>query len=158
MSRHSHFVLARALTPLLLASVLPLAIVGSHRFYTTLTNFLGLIGYWAGGFIAIILVEHLAFRRRLAPQLSVANPSTPTKAFAGYDVAAWNDPRGLPTGIAALGALICGIGVSVLCMDQVWFVGPVAKTTGDIGFEVAFSCSALVYLILRTSEKKWRGI
>ena len=30
-------------------------------------------------------------------------------------------------------------------MSQVWFIGPIAKTTGDNGFEVALGVSAVLY-------------
>lgn len=40
-------------------------------------------------------------------------------------------------------------------MDQVWYVGPIAKKgSGDIGFEVGFFSSALFYLVLRTVDLK----
>ena len=45
------------------ASLIPVSIVGAHKFYDTLTNFLGLIGYWASAFGAVVLVEHLIVRR-----------------------------------------------------------------------------------------------
>jgi hypothetical protein len=31
-------------------SIAVLSIVGQHKFYATLSNFLGIIGYWAGKF------------------------------------------------------------------------------------------------------------
>jgi hypothetical protein len=37
---------------------------------------------------------------------------------------------------------------------QVWFVGPVAKTTGDIGFELGFVASAIAYFVLRRVEQR----
>ncbi|KAB5594379.1 Mitogen-activated protein kinase kinase kinase [Ceratobasidium theobromae] len=89
------------------AVVIPLAVVGSTR--------LGIVGYWVSTFVAIVLVEHV-FRRE-------------------YDIAHWNSPGQLPPGLAALGAIVCAFGAIVPCMDQVWFVGPVAERTGDIGFE-----------------------
>jgi hypothetical protein len=42
-------------------------------------------------------------------------------------------------------------------MAQVWWTGPIAETTGDIGFEVAFVLSGLLYVPLRWAEKKWTG-
>lgn len=78
-----------------------------------------------------------------------------------YDAAVWDKPRQLPIGLAALlasagsFALIWAVSISfsvlqgfgadvpyswVKVMDQVWWVGPIAKTTGDIGFEVRSSC------------------
>ncbi|KAF5383051.1 hypothetical protein D9615_004948 [Tricholomella constricta] len=123
------------------AIVIPVAIVGSTRFYDTLTNFLGLIGYWASSFAAIILAEHLLFRKN--------DP-------AAYDVASWDVPRRLPSGIAAVAAGLLSFGLIIPGMSQVWFVGPIAKTTGDIGFEVAFGLSAVLYIPFRALEVRLR--
>ncbi|KIM74151.1 hypothetical protein PILCRDRAFT_828567 [Piloderma croceum F 1598] len=123
------------------AVVVPLAIVGSHRFYNTLTDFLGLIGYWASAYGAIILLEHFLFRRG---------------DFTLYDLQNWNLPRKLPTGVAALAAGIASVSLIVLCMDQAWFVGPIAETTGDIGFEVAFCMSGILYVPFRWLEIRLR--
>ncbi|ESK86250.1 cytosine-purine permease [Moniliophthora roreri MCA 2997] len=125
------------------AIVLPLSIVGAHRFYDTLLNFLSIIGYWASAYVAIILGEHVVFRRL---------------AFSNYDLNAWNQPGLLPTGIAALAAGILSFGLVVPCMDQIWFVGPIAKKgAGDIGFEVAFFISGVLYLPFRALEIRLRG-
>lgn len=49
-------------------------------------------------------------------------------------------------------------GIVIVCMDQVWFVGPLAeKVGGDLGFEVAFVATGLVYLPLRWLEKRMIG-
>ncbi|KAI0064983.1 NCS cytosine-purine permease [Artomyces pyxidatus] len=125
------------------AIVIPLSIVGQHKFYSTLSNFLGLIGYWAGAYVTALMIEHLYFHRG---------------DFASYDLKAWNVPARLPLGLAALGAGILSFGLVIPCMDQVWFVGPIAKTTGDLGFEMAMTVTALLYIPLRTLEKNWRGI
>lgn len=117
--------------------MIPLAIVGATRFYATLTNFLGLIGYWAGIFVAIILFEHLIFRK---------NDTN------NYDVRDWNLSQRLPSGVAAIAAGVLSVGLIVPSMDQVWFVGPFAKTAGDIGFEVAFATSAVLYIPFRVLE------
>jgi purine-cytosine permease-like protein len=123
------------------SSVVPLAIVGSHKFYNTLSDFLGLIGYWASAFGAIILVEHFLFRKN---------------DFTAYDLQNWNQPRKLSPGIAALAAGIASVGIIIPCIDQVWFVGPIAKTTGDIGFEVAFFMSGILYVPFRCLEIRLR--
>lgn len=126
-----------------LRSALPLAIVGAHRFYTALTNFLSLIGYWASAYGAVLLVEHLYFRRG---------------DFSSYDHADWNVARRLPWGVAAVGACFLSFGLIIPCMHQVWFVGPIGAKTGDIGFEVAFPLAALLYIPLRTLERRYQGI
>lgn len=120
-----------------------MAIVGSHRFYDTLINFLGLIGYWASAFVAVILVEHFVFRHN--------NPSS-------YDISSWNVPRRLPSGLAAIGAGVASFGLVVPCMDQIWYIGPIAKTSGDIGFEVAFAVTAVLYVPFRALEIRLRGV
>jgi hypothetical protein len=43
-------------------------------------------------------------------------------------------------------------------MSQVWYTGPIARTTGDIGFEMAVSVTTLLYIPLRRLEKRWRGV
>lgn len=128
---------------LLICSIIPLSIVGQHRFYDTLTNFLSLIGYWATAWITILLTEHFVFRKG---------------DFSSYDLRAWNRPSLLPTGIAAVSAGVLSFGLVIPAMDQVWFTGPIAKKTGDLGFELAFFTSAVLYLPLRWVEKRWRGI
>ncbi|CUA72398.1 Purine-cytosine permease fcyB [Rhizoctonia solani] len=122
--------------------LIPLAIVGSTRFEETLVDFLGLVGYWSSTFVAVIAVEHVVIRKR---------------DWSAYDISAWNAPRRLPPGIAALGACVCTFGLIVPCMDQVWFTGPIAKTTGDIGFEVGLFLTGMVYVPLRRLERRVFG-
>jgi hypothetical protein len=43
-------------------------------------------------------------------------------------------------------------------MSQVWYAGPIARKTGDIGFEMAATVTALLYIPLRRLEKHWRGV
>ncbi|OBZ77700.1 Purine-cytosine permease fcyB [Grifola frondosa] len=125
------------------AILIPVSIVGSHKFYDTLTNFLGLIGYWASAFGAVVLLEHLVIRRG---------------DFAAYDLRYWNDMRRLPTGIAALSACALACALIVPSMDQVWFVGPIAQKTGDIGFELAFVATAIFYVPLRYLELRFKSL
>ncbi|KAF4582430.1 hypothetical protein EYR38_002550 [Pleurotus pulmonarius] len=126
------------------AIVIPLAIVGSHRFNDTLANFLGLLGYWSGAFAAIMTTEQLVFRRH--------DPDN-------YNTEDWNSPSRLPIGAAALFSGLAAFGIAVVCMDQVWFVGPAAKTTGDIGFEVAVVAAGLLYAATRALEvRKWEHV
>ncbi|KAL1945935.1 hypothetical protein VTO73DRAFT_1937 [Trametes versicolor] len=119
------------------AVLIPVSVAGAHKFYDTLTNFLGLISYWASAFGAIVLVEHLLFRHG---------------AFAAYDLRDWRDARRLPPGLAALGA--CAF--IVPSIDQVWFVGPFAERAGDIGFEVAFVAAGVFYVPLRYVALRFR--
>lgn len=123
-------------------SIVPIAILGAHRFIDTLTNFLLIIGYWASAYVAIVLTEHLYFRKN--------DPSL-------YDVTAWNVPKRLPSGIAAIAAGLLSFGMVIPSMSQIWFTGPIARKTGDIGFEVAFVVSGMLYFPFRWLEIRWRG-
>jgi len=123
-------------------SIVPISIVGAHRFYDTITNFLGTIGYWSSIYITMVMIEHLYFRKN---DVSL------------YDVTAWNVPQRLPSGIAAVAAGVLSFAVVIPFMSHVWFTGPVARTTGDIGFWVAFVVSGLLYFPFRWIEIRWRG-
>ncbi|KAI0252914.1 NCS cytosine-purine permease, partial [Lactifluus subvellereus] len=123
--------------------VISLSIAGQHKFYTTLSNFLGIIGYWAGAWVSAITVEHLYFRKG---------------DFALYDIRCWNVPSQLPLGAAALGTSALSFALVIPSMDQVWYTGPIARKTGDIGFELALAVTALLYIPLRRLEIRWRGV
>ncbi|KAJ3527002.1 hypothetical protein NM688_g8185 [Phlebia brevispora] len=125
------------------AIIIPLAIVGQTKFYDTLSNFLGLIGYWASAFGAVVLLEHLVIRRN---------------RFESYDLRYWNKPWKLTTGIPAVASVILACGLIIPSMDQVWFVGPIAKHTGDIGFEMAFAVTAICYVPLRLFELRYKKL
>jgi hypothetical protein len=42
-------------------------------------------------------------------------------------------------------------------MDETWYTGPIAKVTGDLGFEVAVILSVVIYIPCRMLEIKWAG-
>ncbi|CAE6446974.1 unnamed protein product [Rhizoctonia solani] len=121
-----------------IAISIPLAIVGAHTYYTSLISFTGVIGYWAAAWASIVLTEHLVFRR----------------TFNAYETASWDTPSALPTGIPALAAFLVSFALIVPSMNQVWFKGPIGKTAGDVGFEVAFCLAAVLYAAFRSVEKK----
>jgi purine-cytosine permease-like protein len=122
-------------------SLIPVAIAGSAHFQTALTNFLSLVGYYAAPFSAVLIVEHIVFRR---------------SSGAAYDKSAWMSLQALPTGWAGVLSFAMSFALIVPSMDQVWFVGPIAKKgTGDIGFEVGFFSTALFYFILRSIDLKF---
>ncbi|RDX42874.1 hypothetical protein OH76DRAFT_1447780 [Lentinus brumalis] len=127
------------------AILIPIAIVGASSFYETFVDILALIGYWTAPFCAIVMTEHFLFRR----------------TYAAYAVrAAWDDPHhlNLPRPWPALCALAASIVFIVLCMQQVWFTGPVARRgTGDLGMILGFVVSVPVYAGARCLEAKLKG-
>ncbi|KAF9640718.1 putative purine-cytosine permease fcy22 protein [Lasiodiplodia theobromae] len=124
------------------AVMIPVAITAATDFFDSLENFLGIVSYWPAAFAAIVIVEHLYFRK--------GDSST-------YDRDIWNNARKLPSGIAAITAGVASFGLVVPCMAATWYTGPIAEHTGDIGFEVAFALAGLLYVPLRTLEIKLQG-
>jgi purine-cytosine permease-like protein len=80
------------------------------------------MGYWVAIWIAILLEECYIFRRK-----------------RGFDWDAWNERGKLPVGGAALVAFLVGWAGAILCMSQVWYVGPIAREVGEFGADVSFS-------------------
>lgn len=125
-----------------MAVMIPFSIRAAEAWEESLENFLALIGYWAGCFDAVLIEELVVFRRM---------------DYGSFDHAIWNVGRKLPTGIAAMLASLISFALVVPGMAEVWYTGPIAATTGDIGFEMAFVVTGLCYLPLRWLEIKWRG-
>ncbi|KAK4156545.1 NCS1 nucleoside transporter [Chaetomidium leptoderma] len=124
------------------AVMVPMAIRAAEAWEESLTNFLAVIGYWAGCFDAVLIVELVVFRRM---------------DYSTFDHGIWNVGRKLPPGIAAMAASLVSLGLVVPGMAAPSYTGPIAKRTGDIGFEVAFVMTALSYLPFRWLEIRWRG-
>ena len=97
------------------------ALAGRDHLSGIFTNFLALMGYWLAIWIAILLEEQIIFRRK-----------------SGYDWTMWNQQEKLPVGIAALIAFLVGWAGAILCMAQVWYIGPIAKQVGEYGADVCF--------------------
>ncbi|KAF4483386.1 purine-cytosine permease [Fusarium agapanthi] len=122
---------------------IPVSIQAAKSFFDSLENLMYLISYWAAGYVGVIGTEHFVFRRA---------------DFSRYNPDHWDQPTKLPTGLAAIGAMGIAFALTVPCMSQEWYTGPIAKTTGDIGFEVELVLSALLYVPLRWVELKFRPI
>ena len=87
------------------------------------------MGYWLAIWIAITIEEQLIFRWR-----------------RGYDWTVWNQREKLPVGLAALVAFLVGWAGAILCMAQVWYIGPIAARVGEFGADVSILCSFKLYL------------
>ena len=101
------------------------ALAGRDHLSEIFTNFLALMGYWVAIWIAITIEEQVIFRRN-----------------TGYDWSAWNDEAKLPIGLAAFIAFLVGWAGAILCMAQVWYIGPIARLVGENGADVR---SVLIY-------------
>lgn len=98
------------------------AIAGRTSLAAIFTNFLALMGYWVCIWIAICLEEHLIFRKWRG---------------LGWNWDQWDDQSKLPLGLAAIVAFLVGWAGSILCMAQVWYIGPIARLVGDYGADVS---------------------
>ncbi|KAI9698262.1 MAG: hypothetical protein M1820_007532 [Bogoriella megaspora] len=120
------------------------AAVGRDHLAVIFTNFLALMGYWVSIWLAICIEEVLIFRWA-----------------KGFDWALWNDRGSMPLGLAALVAFLVGWAGAILCMAQVWYIGPIASLVGDYGADmgnyVGFAWAALVFPLLRWFELKKIG-
>lgn len=117
-------------------------IKAAESFFDSLEDFLGVISYWSAGFTGILLTEWFVFQKNSA---------------ASFDPAIYNNAKALPTGLAALTALLVPFALVIPSMNQVWYVGPIAKSTGDLGFEFALVLGILIFLPLRYLEMKFFG-
>jgi len=100
-------------------------------------NFLLIIAYWIGPWLAVVLTDQLLRRR-----------SDPTPLLFDRTHTNWS----------GLLAMVVGMAVSIpLFSNQVAYVGPLAKAypaLGDITFEVGFAVAALVYAALFQFEHR----
>ncbi|SMR43477.1 unnamed protein product [Zymoseptoria tritici ST99CH_3D1] len=130
------------------ALVVPMigAIAGREHLAEIFSNFLALMGYWVSIWIAIVVEEHILFRKL---------------GGKGWKWEDWNDRTKLPIGIAAGVAFLVGWVGAIMGMSQVWYVGPLAKLVSeqgaDIGNYVGFSWALVVYPPLRWVELRWIG-
>ncbi|GAP86583.1 putative purine-cytosine permease fcy22 [Rosellinia necatrix] len=124
------------------AVVVPVSVAAAADFFLSLQYFIALIAYWTAAFVAVVAAEHLLFRRA---------------RHDAYDRRAWDDPARLPWGAAALAASALSFALVVPAIAEVWFTGPIAERTGDLGFELAFAATALLYLPFRALEKRLSG-
>ena len=122
--------------------VIGVAIPISAELESSLVNFLGLVGYWISIYVGIFATEHVYFRKR---------------DMTTYDHSIWNVGGKLPPGLAAMASAVLPFGLIIPCMAATWYTGPIAKVTGDIGFEVGLALSVLFYLPLRSIERKVFG-
>lgn len=125
---------------------LAIGIPGYESFMGWLSGFLLVFSYWVAIYVAVALVEHFVFRR----------------GRDGYKAGEYVDKGKLPPGYAMAVAVGFGVLGTVLGMAQSWHVGPVGRLCGgeaggDVGIEMAFGFTALVYLVLRSVERSRFG-
>ena len=123
------------------------ALGGRDSLFEIFENFLALMGYWTAIWIVIVLEEHYIFRRDMQN--------------GGYEWRRWADREAHPIGLAAFASFLAGWAGAVVSMDQVYFVGPLARMVGedgaDMGLWLAMGVTAIVFPGLRAEELKLVG-
>ncbi|KAJ6469376.1 cytosine-purine permease [Mycena sanguinolenta] len=118
---------------------IPLAVFGQTRFYNVIIAGVDLAGYSSASFAGIVFIEHVVFRH--------CN-------FTNYNMEDWDQPQRLLPGLAALVSFFGSFGLIVPCMGQTFYMGPLARTTGDIGIPVGFVSACILYWALRPLEAR----
>ncbi|KAI4177264.1 MAG: hypothetical protein LQ346_007721 [Caloplaca aetnensis] len=113
------------------------ALAGRDHLAEIFTNFLALMGYWVIIWLAITVEEQFFFRSRFGFRLGIGDKDSRRGWGQTYDWTVWNTPEQLPHGIAAFVAFLVGWAGAILCMAQVWYVGPIAKLVGEYGADVS---------------------
>lgn len=124
---------------------LAICIPAYYVFAEAMSNFLSIISYNVSIYIGITIAEHFIFR----------------KGFKGYHVNNFNDISELPVGLAGIVGFAFGVASTVLCMDQTWYQGVIARKFGsqggDISFELNIIFSFVGYSCIRPFEMKYWG-
>jgi NCS1 nucleoside transporter family len=126
------------LTLLGAVAYIAIAFMLQANFNLNLEGFLLLIAYWLGGYSIISFLED-RFRK------------------GNYPVQDYENASKLPAGIAAVVAMLVGLVVAALGVNQaatIGYEGPLAKmlADADIGFPLAIVVTGILYFILRKWE------
>ena len=119
------------------------ALAGRNNLAEIFTNFLALMGYWVAIWVVVQLEEQVLFRRRAGGRTQAEDGESAGVSARmadrglGYDWTAWNQQDKLPVGLAALAAFLVGWAGAILCMAQVWYIGPIASRVGEHGADVS---------------------
>lgn len=96
-------------TAIMGSTVLACAIAGRRSMVPFLTKFVLIAGCCTIGWLAVFLLEYLIFRQN------------------AYNWADWDNAKNKPYGVAATTAMVFGFAAGLLCINQDWFVGPLAR-------------------------------
>lgn len=123
------------------------SVAGRNNLYDVFMNFLPIMSYWVCPWLTIALEEHLIYQKAKGKH---------------FNWSIWQNRKQLPIGLAAFLAFIIGWAGAIIGMDQIWYVGPVAKKIGngygaDIGTWLAIGFTAIIFPPLRWLELKKFG-
>lgn len=166
---------------------LVLSLAGKEHLSTVIGNVLPMLGYWITIYITLLLEENFLFRNKVTKKLhfrefegqvdngdfdaelqkessaitySRSISSDESNTFELYNWNNWDQPSKITVGLAAALSFVAGAVGAAMGMDQVYFIGPIAKKIGanggDIGMWLCAAFSGVVYPVLRYFElKRW---
>lgn len=139
---------------------LVLSLAGKEHLSTILGNVLPMLGYWISMYIVLLLEENLLFRNSFTRLLHF-NEFDEDSQYYMYNWNNWNKPKNITLGLASAAAFCCGVGGAVLGMNQVYYIGVLARKIGadggDIGMWLCMGFTGVTYPILRYVELKSFG-
>ena len=122
------------------------SVAGRDHLFNIFENFLPVMSYWVCPWVAIALIEHLVYHKLRG---------------VAFDWSAWQDPKRLPIGVAALSSFLAGWAGAIVGMEQVWWQGPIALKVGnyggDVGTWLSIGFTSLCFLPLRYLELRIVG-
>lgn len=166
---------------------LVLSLAGKEHLSTVIGNVLPMLGYWITIYITLLLEENFFFRNKVTRKLHFkefegqiddgeldselqkeASAITYARSVSSdesnftqlYNWNNWDQPSKITVGFAAALSFVAGAVGAAMGMDQVYYIGPIAKKIGDnggdIGMWLCAAFSGVVYPVLRYFElKRW---
>lgn len=142
------------------AIFLAVSLAGKEHLSEIISTVLPMLGYWVSIYICLLLEENVLFRRRNASETHYLEFEGDEKSIL-YSWEKWDKPHQRTAGYACAVAFCCGVVGAVMGMDQVYYIGPIAKKIGsfggDIGMWLAIAFSGITYPGLRWIELKKMG-
>lgn len=139
---------------------LVVSLAGKEHLSDIISTVLPMLGYWISIYICLLLEENLYFRRGNVNEVHYLEFEGDEKSkLYGWDK--WDKPQQRTAGYACAAAFCCGVVGAVMGMDQLYYIGPIAKKIGafggDVGMWLAMLFSGVVYPGLRYLELKKMG-
>lgn len=164
--------------------VLVISLAGREHLSTIIGNVLPMLGYWITIYIVLLLEENFIFRNKYTLKLHLqefedsrseyvdletkADTTSISECDLGhtkisvtqlYNWNVWDRPSKYTLGLAAALAFVCGAVGAAMGMDQVYYIGPIAKKIGenggDIGMWLCAGFCGVTYPFLRYLELKY---
>lgn len=142
------------------AIFLAVSLAGREHLSDIISTVLPMLGYWISIYICLLVEENVLFRRRNVKEVHHLEFAGDEKSKL-YSWDKWDKPQHRTAGYACALSFCFGVVGAVMGMNQVYYIGPIAKKIGsyggDIGMWLAIAFSGVTYPGLRWYELKKMG-